>query len=83
MGAAQVTLRLLTHRATAYFQVMLSVVFIVGYFYVLNLFLFGSVRVPGEYHDMMIALLGVLTGALGLIMNFWFSRQRSSEGDKP
>lgn len=71
-------LRTLTHKATAYFQASLSVIFIVGYFFVLGLFLFGIVKVPGEYHDMMIALLGVLTGSLSLIMNFWFSRQRSS-----
>lgn len=70
--------RLLTHQATAYFQAFLSMLFIVGYFFVLDAFLFGYVKVPGEYHDMMIALIGVLTGALGLIMNFWFSRQRAS-----
>lgn len=73
---------LLSHRATAYFQALLSVVFITGYFYVLNLFLFGSVRVPGEYHDMMIALLGILTGSISGIIQFWFARQRSS-GDTP
>ena len=73
------TLRLLTHRATAYFQATLSVTFIVGYFLVLYLFLLGRVRVPGEFHDMVQTLIGVLTGALGLIMNFWFSRLRTSE----
>ncbi len=72
-------LRLLTHRATAYFQVALSIVFIIGYFFVLNQFLFGRVRVPGEYHDMMIALLGILTGSVSGIIQFWFSRQRTSE----
>ena len=73
------SLRLLTHRATAYFQAILSVAFIWGYFYVLNLFLFGRVRVPGEYHDMMIALLGILTGSLSAIVGFWFNRQRASD----
>lgn len=83
MGGAIVNLRLLSHRATAYFQAMLSVTFIVGYFYVLNQFLFGRVKVPGEYHDMMIALLGILTGSISGVIQFWFARQRSSEGDKP
>lgn len=78
-----IALRLLTHRATAYFQAMLSVVFIVGYFYVLNLFLFGRVRVPGEYHDMMIALLGILTGSISGIIQFWFARQRTSSETPP
>lgn len=70
--------QVLTHRATAYFQASLSIAFIIGYFLVMGAFLFGYVRVPGEYHDMMIALIGVLTGALSQIMNFWFSRQRDS-----
>lgn len=74
-------LRALTHRATAYFQAALSAVFIIGYFLVLDAFLFGYVRVPGEYHDMMIALIGVLTGSLSMIMNFWFSRQRTSASE--
>lgn len=71
-------LRTLSHRATAYFQASLSISFIVGYFYVLQVFLFGQVRVPGEYHDCIIALLGVLTGSTVTIVNFWFNRQRSS-----
>lgn len=71
-------LRSLSHQATAYFQALLSIVYIVGYFYVLNLFLFGRVRVPGEYHDMMIALIGVLTSTVLTIVTFWFNRQRTS-----
>jgi hypothetical protein len=71
-------LKSLSHKLTAYFQACLSVVFIVGYFYVLWLFLLGHVKVPGEYHDMVIALLGVITGALGTIIQFWFARQRVS-----
>lgn len=73
------SLKLLTHRATAYFQVILSAVFIIGYFVVLNAFLFGQVRVPGEYHDMVIALIGVITGTLSTIVQFWFARQRISD----
>lgn len=75
------TLRLLTHRATAYFQASLSIVFIVGYIFVLGMFLYGRVRVPGEYHDMVIALIGVITGSLSTIVQFWFARQRSSSTD--
>lgn len=71
-------LRFLTHRATAYFQAVLSIVFILGYFFVLFQFLFGRVKVPGEFHDMMQTLLGILTGALGTVIQFWFSRQRTS-----
>lgn len=71
--------RFLSHRATAYFQAILSITFIIGYFYVLRMFLIGQVKVPGEYHDMVIALIGVLTGSLATILQFWFARQRVSE----
>lgn len=74
-------LRRLTHKATAYFQAVLSIVFIIGYFEVLMLFLYGKVHVPGEYHDVIIALIGLLTGSLSTIVNFWFARQRSSTED--
>lgn len=72
------TLKSLTHKMTAYFQAVLSITFIVEYFLVLRLFLDGHVKVPGEYHDMMIALLGVLTGSVMTIVTFWFNRQRTS-----
>lgn len=72
------SLKLLTHRATAYFQAGLSIIFIVGYFFVLSQFMYGRVKVPGEYHDMMIALIGVITGSLSTVVQFWFSRQRTS-----
>ena len=35
----------------------------------------GAVR---DY-EMMIALLGVLTGSVGTVVNYWFSRQRSQD----
>ena len=73
----------LTHGATAYFQASLSVIFIAGYFFVLFLFLSGHVRVPGEFHDMIQTLIGVLTGALGVIIQFWFARQRQSADRRP
>lgn len=73
----------LTHGATAYFQAVLSVVFIIGYFVVLFLFLSGHVRVPGEFHDMTQTLIGFLTAALGVIIQFWFARQRQSTERHP
>lgn len=75
------SLKLLSHKLTAYFQASLSVLFVSGYFWVLFLFLLGKVHVPGEYHDAILTLLGVLTGALSAILNFWFSRQRLSGED--
>lgn len=72
-------LKLLTHRGTAYFQAFLSIAFVFAYFTVLMCFLTGNVRVPGEFHDMCQTLVGFLTAGLGVILQFWFSRQRASE----
>lgn len=74
-------LKLLSHKLTAYFQAILSVIFITGYFFVLFMFLLGKVKVPGEYHDMTQTLIGFLTGALSTVIAFWFSRQRTSSDD--
>jgi len=77
-------LRLLSHQATAYFQAVLSVIFIVGYFFVFTQFLYGHVKVPGEHHDAVQVMLGVLTAAVTSILQFWFSRTRmSADGQKP
>lgn len=68
----------LSHRATAYAQVVLSFVFIGGYFVVLAMFLLGFVRVPSEFKDTFGTLLGVITGGVLTILGYWFSRQRES-----
>lgn len=70
---------LLTHRATAYAQVILSAVFIGGYFCILFLFLLGYVKVPIDFKDAFMALLGVVTGSVLNIISYWFSRQRESQ----
>jgi predicted tellurium resistance membrane protein TerC len=57
-------------------QVLLSVLFLVGYFLVLVGFLAGWWHPPAEWKDAVIALLGVITGAVGVIISFWFSRSR-------
>lgn len=72
--------KIMTHIATAYAQVIISVAFIVGYFFVLWLFMVGSVHVPIEYKDAFTAYLGVLTAGILTILNYWFSRQRESQG---
>lgn len=74
-------LRILSHRATAYFQAALTLLFLWEYFRILNMFMSGSARPPAEWKDMVIALLGVLTGSITTIIAFWFSRQRTSSAD--
>jgi hypothetical protein len=67
-----------THRETGYAQILLSAIFITGYFWVLYAFIEGRVKVPVDWRDAMITLLGVLTANVGMICGYWFSRQRQS-----
>lgn len=69
----------LSHRGTAYAQILLSCLFIGGYFAVLLLFITGNVKVPPEFKDTCNTLLGALTAGVGLILSFWFMRQRESK----
>ena len=64
-------------------QVVLSGLFISGYFFLLWQFLEGNVKVPADYKDMFMTLLGVLTAGVGTILAFWFSRQRPQESPPP
>lgn len=69
-------------RITAVAQVILSVVFLCGYFGMLWLFLDGEVHVAPVWRDQLTALIGVLTSGVLSILNFWFSRQRTVNEDK-
>lgn len=57
-------------------QIVVSVVFLAGYFFVLACFLLGWIKTPDVWRDALIALLGVITGSVGTIVSFWFSRSR-------
>lgn len=70
----------MTPRIISYAQVGLSVLFLVGYFGVLILFVMGYIRTPPEWKEALIALLGVITGGIGTILAFWFSRSRENAG---
>lgn len=72
----------MTHRETAYAQIVLSIVFISGYFFVLYAFIEGRVKVPVDWKDAMMTLLGVLTASVVQVFNYWFSRQRMSTDPK-
>lgn len=68
----------ISHREAATAQIGLSILFLLGYFGVLAAILFGYISTPVEYKEALIALLGVITGGVGTILSFWFSRQRST-----
>jgi len=60
-------------------QIILSGLFIVGYFIVLGVLLTGSIAIPDGMKEVIILLLGILTREVPTIMQFWFG---SSSGSK-
>lgn len=68
----------MTHRETAYAQVLLTIIFLVGYFWVLTDFVHGRIQTPPEWKDTLQALISLLTAGVLLILQYWFSRQRTS-----
>lgn len=60
-------------------QILLTLIFVGGYLWVMNMFMIGQVVVAPEMRDVFIALIGVITGSVVTIMNFWFSSSRSSQ----
>lgn len=60
-------------------QVVLSCLFLAGYFILLGAFMLGYVKVPLDYKDMFQTLLGVLTAGVTGILAFWFARARPTQ----
>jgi hypothetical protein len=69
----------LSHKITAYAQIILSAIYTSGYFHVLYDFMHGKVNVPDKMEQTFTTLLGVLTTGEVLILTYWFQRQRTSE----
>lgn len=68
----------MTSRLISAAQILLSIVFLAGYFGVLATFLLGYIKTPPEWKEPLIALLGVITGSVLTIVSFWFQRQREN-----
>jgi hypothetical protein len=60
-------------------QVILSVVYTVGYFSTMYGLFDGALNIPDNIHDLAVSLIGIMTLAQGQILNFWFG---SSSGSK-
>ena len=64
-------------------QIVLSVLFIGGYFALVFLLFGGQVRLDPDSETMGLLLLGLMTGEVPRIMQFWFgSSQGSKDKDK-
>lgn len=60
-------------------QIILSGVFTLGYFGLLILLLTGGANIQPSVHDILTALLGVMTAGMVQIMNFWFGSSHGSQ----
>ena len=60
-------------------QIILSAIFIVGYFFILGMMLTGGIKVEESMRPIFMTILGVLTASVPSIMQFWFG---SSLGSK-
>ena len=60
-------------------QLLLSFLFVVGYFIILSLIATGSLTISAALKDVFILMLGLLVREIPTIMQFWFG---SSVGSK-
>jgi hypothetical protein len=67
---------LTSDRIVAAAQVLLSAIYIGGYFWTLGRFLDGDVQTPQGWKEVMVAIIGSLTAGVGIILAFWFQRSR-------
>jgi len=66
-------------KANMWPQIILSVVFVLGYFLILNALFTGAIVIKDEQRQIVALLLGILTTNVPIIMAFWFG---SSYGSK-
>lgn len=64
-------------------QIIIGTVFICGFIYVLVLVFRGDVTIPEEQREMVIYLLGILSGGMGQVMNFFFGSSSGSKDKNP
>ncbi len=60
-------------------QVILSILFVGGYFIILSDFIHGGVHAAPEWHDAIQTLLSLLTAGVLTILHFWFNRSRPQD----
>ena len=70
---------LVARKVIGWAQVLLSVLFVGGYFMVLTDFIHGGVKAAPEWHDAIQTLLSLLTAGVLTILHFWFNRSRPQD----
>lgn len=75
--------KLVTKRVVGGAQILLSVLFVTGYFVILWAFIHGDIHPPPEWKDVLQSLLSILTAGVLTILHFWFSRSRPEDPNVP
>ena len=73
----------MNERLIAWAQIALSVLFLVGYFTVLILFMLGFARIPTDYKEAFAGLLSLMTGGGLTVLYFCFQRSRTVTPELP
>lgn len=60
-------------------QIVLSTLFVIGYFGIIYLFLTGTIEMEDDVKPVIMVLVGVLTAAIPQILNFWLGSSHSSK----
>jgi hypothetical protein len=68
---------------TARAQLLLSALFLTGYFVVIILFMLGYAQIPTDYKEAFSGLLSLMTGGGLTILYFWFQRTRGQPDPDP
>lgn len=68
----------MTDKAIAHAQLLLSVIFILGYFATLIMFMLGYAKVPIDFKEAFSGLLSLLSAGALMVIQFWFSRSRQT-----
>jgi len=60
-------------------QIILSGIFVIGYFALVGALMLRGIQIATELYDVFLVLIGVMTAAVPQILNFWFGSSRSSQ----
>jgi divalent metal cation (Fe/Co/Zn/Cd) transporter len=66
-------------KTVTFAQVLISVIFVVGYFIILTMFMLGYARIPAELRDVFTSLITLLSTGVLSITYFWFQRTRAND----
>ena len=70
-------------RVISFAQISLSVLYTIGFFMVIVLFMLGYARVPEQFENAFTGLMNLLSAAQLAVIYFWFQRTRANQTPTP